>query len=129
MGKNVIEMEVKTINLINVVDYCSVRFTGVEEKIIKNSAYGMRGVTKEESSLAKIKLIILARTPIDFVEADYLVYNDKDLEEIFFERIRAIVFDKNEWKYIFDKSGIFGLNKLRAYAEEQLEQLKIKHIV
>lgn len=90
---------------------------------ITRTAYGISRVTEKEIISAKSNLIKLAKTPIEFVEAYFLIYLDANLEEIFFERIRTINFSKEEWKIILDKSKIFGLRNLESYAEALLEQL------
>lgn len=94
---------------------------------IVRTAYGILGTTEKDADIARFNLIKSAITPTDFVEAYFLIYQDANLEEIFFERIRTINFSKEEWKIILNKSKNFGLWKLESYAETELEQLcKIK---
>lgn len=83
-------------------------------------AYGLFGASKERIVSAKICLLNSAEGPSEFLEVYNLVHKDRNLEEIFFERIRTISFTSVEWKYLYDYGGIFGLGGLRDYSNEKI---------
>lgn len=89
-----------------------------EDHLIKN-AYGMSGVRQEDVASAKLILINRAQTPMELLEAYFLIRNERELEIIFFNRLRSFDFNKEQWKFILDNSSRFGLLNLREYAEEK----------
>lgn len=69
---------------------------------------------------ARKRIIAMAETPIDFLEAYYLSYHDKVLEEIFFVKIGTVDFSSDQWKFLLDNSSKFGLLGLKTYVESIL---------
>lgn len=81
-------------------------------------AYGLFGASKERIVSAKICLLQSAEAPSEFLEVYSLIHKNRDIEEMFFKRIRTIPFTSQEWKYLYDFSRMFGLGGLRDYSNE-----------
>jgi len=82
-------------------------------------AYGNSKYSKDQVEYAKSLIILMAKHPIEIVEAYYLVHRDKYLSEALFELIKTTITDEGNWKVISDWTRKMGLGDLKEKIFEQ----------